>query len=597
MINVLLNSGARISVPENVTMEIERSSPFFSSNDEWVGERSTPITIPYTKNNALSLGYPFNFYTKRIKKIDDADLYDGTVYRQRGKLITESGLIDQNHLERSELRGYFVFALSNFYQTIKDKKLRSLSMGGKRSFNWTTNNPNDNSGGFWQYVHGTWDGAKDFLVAPIRNDDFDEPTVIDLPIGNDVVIPCDWMNRLGDDRKLNYNLNLFQDTLCPQIHIKYLIEQIFKEHGYTVEFDVGDEQWEKMFMVSLIPFNWVNYSVTNDWPAIAANPKPLIDVYLNEHLPDKTISDFIFHFGNRYGWRFLVNDNLKICRVKSKRNILKGTVKDWTKYMASSFETDSSEAEKVIAFKNEIDGGDSMPLTPEFEGKVKLGDYYSFIDLPAANGVNYGQYAYTFVENSYWIVSKDDNNQTYFWSFFGDNVFNYEPTNATDTISTTVSTLPVSRVIYLNISNTDYFGIFPVMKQRKLTDFGFRTLFYYGMVDDVLANGNAGGGEYPHLTCLHFAPGDVPDALWSNIYVHDFNNQKRGIIDYWFKDWVDILKQGETIKLMMNLPRQDLFAFEWDNIILLKNIPFLVKGIVEPVPYKNMVEVTLHRIG
>jgi hypothetical protein len=598
MIRVKTFNGVTLQPSPGSTMEVERNSPFFSTGDEWAGERSTPINFPYSKSNAKELGYPYHFYTKRIKRIVDADLYDGTMYRQRGKLITENSTIDQNHIHRSDIRGYFVFALSNFYQIIKDKKLRSLSLGGKRSFNWTTSDPDDASGGFWQYIHSTWDGTKDFLVAPVRNEEYGDPLIIGIPGGGTLTLANDWMNRLGDDGKLHYEFNKALDSVCPQIKVKYLLEKIFTEHGYTITYDVGDTQWESLFLNSLIPFKWTDVEETDDWPYVEFNPKAVIDVYLNEHLPDRTLSDFLVQLGNRYGWRFLINDETKVCKIKSVRNILNGTRKDWTAYCSSVFESDFSSGTRIFSFKNDIDSGDNLPVRGEFEDKVRLADVFSFNDLPTATGTLFNNIAYSHIENTFWIVAQDEGAETYSWEIFADNIFDFEPDGETDNISTTMSTLPVARTEYLTILGVDKYGIFPVMKQKAKLDFGYRVLFYQGIVPDQLADGTFSTGEYPHLSSLWRVPGPADDKVWSNVFVHDYTGGiKRGIIEYWFKDWIAIISEGEDIKVTMNLPRLELMNFQWDDIILIKNIPYLVKGIIEPFPYKNKVEATLRRIG
>lgn len=598
MIGIELENGKRLNVPERSTLEIERNSPFFSNNDEWAGERSTPITLRYTKENAQSLEHDYHFHSKRYKKVLDANLYDGTIFRQRGKLILEGSSINNNHSQRGEMRGYFVFALSNFYQIIKDKKLKSLILGGKRSYNWTTNNPNDASNGFWQWLHSTWAGNQEVVIAPIRNDSASEPLTISVPvIGTVITIATDWINKIGTDFKLDYNINLILNSICPQIRVKYIVDKIFEEHGYTVEYEVGDYQWEKLFLTSLIPFNWVNRVELPSWPFFTFQPKSTIDIYLAEHLPNKNITDFLVQLCNRYGWRLLIDDNRKVCRIKAVKTIRKGKRKDWSSYAAAESESDFKEGKKVFAFLNEVDSGDSLPIKGEFGDKTILPSVYRYQDLPTATGLIVNHVAYTYIENTYWIVQQNTDTQTYSWVPFSDNIFSFEPEGKTDTIETTMSTIPVARAVFQTVSGVDRYGIFPVMKQKFNLDFGFRTVFYHGVVPDELANGVTSTGSYPHLSSLWRIPGPADDDVWSNVFVQDYNDEKRGIIEYWFKDWINIISEGEDMKFVMRVPRKELMDFQWDDIILIRNIPFLVKSIIEPIPYQNKAEVTLRRIG
>lgn len=589
MIRLVTKNGITLEPVPGSSIEIERNNPFFSLGDEWAGETSTPLAFGWSKINEKELGHQSTVYTKRSKRIIDIDLYDGSNYRQRGKLITEGNTINQNQIHKSEIRGYFVFGLSNFFQIIKDKKLRALKLGGKRSFNWTSSDPTDASNGFWQYIHSTWDGTKDFLVAPIENETTGEPDAE----GNQ---PYRMNNVEAPDYKISYTYTSFFNNLYPQLKLKYVLEQIFAEHGYTVQYDVGDTQWESLFLISLIPFNWLQTVENPAWPYATNTPKSVIDVYLNEHLPDKTISDFLINIGNRYGWRFLINDTTKVCKVKAVRTIRAGKKRDWTKYAPATFESDSTVGDKVFGFKNEIDSGDSFPIRGDLKNKTILPPVYSFLDLPAATGLNYNKIIYSHVENVYWICMANDTTENYYWKVYADNIFDYEPDGETDAISTTVSTLPTLRRNYTVDGGTQKWGMFPVMKQPG-KDFGYRVLFYHGVVPDEIEDGTLSSGSYPHLSSLWRVPGDAPDKTWSNVYVHDYNDIKRGIINYWFKDWLEIISTGEDVKETLALPYNELKGFEWDDIILIRNIPYLVKSITEPMPYRDKVEATLRRIG
>lgn len=590
MIRLVNSNGVTLQPVPGSSAEIERNSPFFSLGDEWAGEISTPVNFPYSKENEKEFGNPSSFYTKRSKRTEPITLYDGSHYRQRGRLITESASINQNHIHNSELRGYFVFGLSNFFQIIKDKNLRQLSLGGLRRFNWTSDDPDDASGGFWQYIHSTWAGDKDFLVAPIENEEVGEPAA-------DGFYAFRTNNVEAPDYKISFSYTSFWNNLIPQLKLKYVLEQIFTEHGYTVTYDVNDTQWESLFLTSLIPFNWLDTTENPAWPFATNAPKAVIDVYLNEHLPDRTISDFLINLGNRYGWRFLINDETKVCRVKAVRTIRNGTKKDWTSYCAATLDSDYSGGEKVYGFKNEIDGGDTFPRRNELKNKTRLPDVYSFGDLPTASGLNYNQICYTHIDNVFWIVTANDTDEEYYWAAYSDNIFDYEPTGETDSISTTVSTMPTLRRQYTTDTGVQKWGYFPVMKQPG-KDFGFRLLFYHGVVPDELENGTFSDGSYPHLSSIWRVPGDAPDKVWSNVYVHDYGNDiKRGIIEYWFKDWLQIISSGEDLKIPMTVPRNELAQFEWDDILLIKNIPFLMKSFTEPMPYKGKIAATLRRIG
>lgn len=599
MINIVLDNGKRLQLPDGANIEIERSSPFFSTGLEWAGERSTTLTIPYSPSNAQALGYPFVYYTKRINKSTAAFLYDGAYVRQKGFIKTENAVLNKNHIAKSELSGFFLFSLSSFFQLIKDKKLRSLSLGGVRTFAHTTFEPYDNSNGFWQYIHGTWQGDKDFLVAPIRNEGIYESD--ETPV---------WLNQINFLGDIDGRKTLDNDTLVPQLRLKYILTQIFEEYGYKVSFDIGDVQWETLFLVSLIPFKWRRFeprAITIPNPPGNYPPgsvlryiewfiKDTIEVKLADHLPDRSIADFLINAGNYYGWRYLINDDEKTCIIKSFKQIKKGAKKDWTNFADANTESEFTKEAPVVSFITDVDSNDSKPVKADFDGLILLPAVVSFIDLPSAVAGIFANVCYTHVENSYWQVDYDG--ALYYWKFFSDNIFSYEPENSTESIQSSFSTLPIANVIYRqNIDfTTNYYGLFPIMKQLKNKDFGFRTLLYHGMIQETLANGSDGPEQYAHLSSLWRKPGDPLDAIWSNVFVHDYNEIKRGVINYWWKEWLSISENTEETKLFIRLPRHELINFKWDDIIIVNQIPHLVKTIVEPCPYKGQVLVTLKRI-
>lgn len=576
-----LVDGGFIELKPNTGAEIERVSPFFSDGTQWIGESSTPITVPYTEENARKLGFPFTFYTRRVKTQKEATLHDNGV-RGKGFFISESGRLNRNNIADSEINSYFVFGLSAFYQKIKDKKLRELDLGVEEWI-WSSYDRYDFDFGFWQRLHQTWDGSRNWLAAPIRNENW---------AGNEDPGSPDWMNKIKPaGNELDYDFNLLHNTLVPQLRVKWILEEIFKQSGYSITFQVGDDQWEKLFMISTIPFDWRDYDAGTE----TFNPKPNVVFTPAHHLPDRTMTDFLVQTGMKYGWRYLINDATRECRVVSYRNLRNGTKKDWTAYAGAVMEPQFSEEKAVFSYTNEIDSNDSYPVNPNFDGLKKLPDVMSFAVLPAPTVPLLGSYIYTYTENSFWRCELDGS--TPVWVFHGDNIFNLENENSTETIASNVSTLPMVNTIYRTQASVDYYGIFPAMKHPQKKDFGFRFLFYHGEVEDTLANGDPGGENYPHLSSLYNVPGAGADGAWSNVYRQNVNgDNEKGIASYWFEPWAKMREQNEAITWDIYLPRHELMNFSWDDTILIHNVPYIMRSYTEQLPYQDFIRAVLHRI-
>jgi hypothetical protein len=197
-------------------------------------------------------------------------------------------------------------------------------------------------------------------------------------------------------------------------------------------------------------------------------------------------------------------------------------------------------------------------------------------------------------------VSDDTN--LWEWQLFADNIYNEEPANATDTITTTISTVPVYWSLYRQVGSEKFYGYFPLVQQSKFKSFGYRTLFYYGLVADQKEDWSAGTAQYPLASPLHILP-DNTTYEWSNVYRHPKQGGgpyevDYGIIRYWWQSFLDFfLKPGETVQANIRLPLIDLVNFKWSDQVIIQNILYLVKSIIEPIPYTGFVQATLKRIN
>src|SRR5437764_32194 len=98
-------------------------------------------------------------------------LYEDNCHHEWSYLLHYYVKMNYNNIERTTLNGYVLFGISHFFQVIKDKKLRELSLGGIRRFNYTSSNPGDGTNGYWQHFHQTWsDATIPYVFQPVRND-------------------------------------------------------------------------------------------------------------------------------------------------------------------------------------------------------------------------------------------------------------------------------------------------------------------------------------------------------------------------------------------------------------------------------------------
>ncbi len=576
--------------------QVERRSPFFGLED-LADEYSLPLTLLYTPNNAKALGLPNHFYTRREKlRMSGVKLYDDVNFSYAGELIVQAASLNVNDITKSTITAYFLTGVSSFYGSIKGKKLKDLQLGGVRTFAWTNADPLSPNKGFWQHVHQTLAGTMEYSFAPIRNAKW---------AGNSEPGTPDWMNRLNEQGFLDAGNNF--NTLAPQVSLKYMLECAFEEAGWTLDSSAMEgTYWDTMFMPSFYAVTWQKITPIQVAPFFDFAPLPTISLDLRNHVPPNDfIANMILDLRKRYNWGFDFDAAARVCRLFPLRGLLFGGRKDWSRFMAADWGFDFSEDVKVFAFQNETDSADGMASAPDFS-KVQYGQpVFSFTALPAALEANSNQVVYCWKEAQYWQCRYSEDLRQYEWGFFGDGVYGHEPAGFNETIPTGISTLPVYRTLY-RTDGGNFYGLFPMCEQEgnwegkhgDVVAWSMRLLFHRGWVWEADPNGFKGQKRYPFLSSVASTiTQEEPDLPWSNVYKQEFNGVDFGIISYWWRGSLEYMSKGEIGKGVLFLPRTELQDFRWDDVILLRNIPFLVQRLTDVIPYNGQVQAEVRRIG
>ncbi|HEX8358277.1 MAG TPA: hypothetical protein VF610_12720, partial [Segetibacter sp.] len=461
MLGVKLN-GVFLDLKPRTSTEIDRKSPLFAIS-EYASEGTTePVVFRYSPKNALAFDLPFQYYSERRKKKYQVEYYSGNSFLYRCTLVIETGKLNLNNIQDTEISGVLLYSISDFFQNVKGKKLSDLQLGGVRTFAWTTNIPGDGSAGFWQHVHASWtDDDIPYVFQPIRNDAY-------YGKNGDV----DWMNKLNDNAQILYDLQAPQPSpLVPMIKLKYLITQIFEEAGFAIDFTgLNDEDWKKLLLVNLKRIDWWEPKPLTDADGntvIQRAPSSIIKIDLKKHVPqDKTVSDFILQLFFRYGWTPLFNSSTKKCRLVAVKEYENGRIKDWTKYTSPRIESAFNEDIKIFAFTNEIDSNDELPSAPDLTNANTSPGALAARNLPVPTSAQAGLVTFCYHDNQWWQVQLDETTNEYAWKLLGDNIYNDEPKDNNETIATTISTLPSYYTEYRKVDNIAYGGYFPAMSHE-----------------------------------------------------------------------------------------------------------------------------------
>lgn len=569
MLRISCNGGF-LDLAKDSGLELERTSPFFIDNI--LAEFTMPVTIKHTDNNVRLLGNIFFEYTPKGKLSYPVDVYDGMTFRYTGLLTINATTYNAAVRQLGDVQGFIQNGLSVFVNEVKNKKLRELSFGGLRRFNFTTWDATDGSNGYVQHFQNTWDYTYDYVVVPCRND-------------NDELYDG-WMNKVSADGKLEvyFFTRIF---LFPKL--SYVLDTMLKETGWLLDVSLLPSGWEKLILFS-------GYGHAMNMYSDAAL---YIDLNVaNLFSPEVTVPDFLTAICRRYGWAPLFNSQSRVCKLVPFRNATSEAVKDFTAYASPLVSDDYSEDKPVYGWKNNFTGNDSSVNSPSFSGLQQEDPVASKADLPAPEEKYDYSVIYCYRENQWFKVEFDDTTSTRQWVWYADNIYDKSTEDDTYTYETTCTTLPVYLSEFRSSGSDTWYGNFPYCKQSRNDKWGIRTLLFIGMVKELTSTGTEGTISYPLASCLGLNNLGARVISWSNIFSH-FNpddNIDYGIVQYWFKAFVTAVGNGVTSTRKFALPLHELVKLQFSDTILVRNIPYLISKITEPVPYKGFVEAELRRI-
>lgn len=568
-----------LDLAANQNAEMEKTSPLFLV-DNYIQEYSTPIAIVYSDKNARLLGNLFFELTVKTKQKFQVEIYSNGTYRGNGTLVVESAGMNRSFAGKSSLSGYVLTGLSNFFTQIKDKKLTDLVLGGVREFVHTTDDPLDGSNGYWQIFQDSYNFTQDFVVPPCKNNSFTEDDIT-------FAFTDGWMNKF-DGEKIKP-----QQNVVPWPKLEYVLKQIFLEHGWTLDTsDLDGTSWDRMILYSNYIVECCGFAVNTSTGEVGCTPRPTITMELNKAMPpDKLCSTFIFELCKRYFWFPLGNNSTRTCRLLALKNVGSGTVKDWTKYSAAASSSDFTQEQKVFAFKTTIEGDDNYSSSAPDVDQWQQGYTNSFRLLPEPDQFSNFLF-YSYLENKWYKTEYNSTAGTNSWVDYGDNIYDEDNDQATDTIETIVSTLPIVEAMFEN----GFRGFVPIVDQPKKTSWGIRTVLYHGMVKQINNLGQGIDFTYPYASSTHLPPTSKPALPWSNVWKHSNGLQDFGIIEYWGKRWINMIASTEVITRNLYLPLHELINYKWNDVILLHNIPYLIKSYIEPLNYKGFIQATLQKV-
>lgn len=599
MINIKIDNEYLDLYPDTV-IQRERNSPFFLSKsgggDSIPGETSYPFDVPPTDKNLRLLGHP-NVLAANRKREYDCLLYDNIAQISGGKLQLRNFDWNLNKNGIGKMQGVLLSNSSAFGKLIEGKLLKDLDLGGSRTFTADTNFY-PVSGGFFHHMVSTWsytdcdDG--DYVFFPVKN-------LAYLGLSDGYVNP---MATLFNSSYSTLGMWQYPNSYCPHIYMVYLIKQVFNEMGYTVSGEIlEDADFKKLCMISLYGVRWCDIDYTTDGEIDSLNPLSSVTIKVNEHVPPKwTIGKFLIELQKFLPIGFDICDRKRHCTIRTLgKPVSAAQKKDVTNTMTPDVSitlSDNKTAKTVIALTRNFGADEVSGNKVDIENT----DYFSGRDiaaLPLPIIAPEGAVYKVQNENSYY--TKVNINGILVETEMGDNTGDYKPPDFTETIECAIVPVGSKQVdlqYMLQNQDANYAAMYdiPYMEAEgnwngkpEQTDWGMHVCFYRGRTYP-LRNNNAKVAPYATHTNSKWVVGSGAEEIeQEGSWCLGFENGSFGMVEIWWREWLKILSEQETIKgtLLLTLPQY--LQLSWGDELLIENTSYVLKRIDEVLPFAGKV--------
>lgn len=585
MLKIEVNGG-ELDLPPGTVMELERESPLLQFNEQIKGGYSLPVTL---KNNAInsSLMQYSGQLQKRIPRTGfDARLFDGQLFSMKGKLKIEKNNHNQNRGSKTEISVFLVTDVADFYQDIKDKKLRQINVGGARTFSGV-GSPWYNSafGVHVENVAKGMGGTYDYAFFPVMNTSWgDDPgaDIADADVMNKVFQTESGM-RIGP-------------LLVPFPYLKYVLLQAVDYAGWSITGDILDDaDFATIVMINFKAIDWAKYRNTGG-STYELDHYSSISFNLQDHLPDISIAEFLIALKNRFGWWYDFDFRTKTITISQISTVLAQTPKDFTAISSPIIPKTVFQDGKIFSLKNNfvVNSNTGIDLS-----KV---DYQGAVDdlaaLPtAASGVN-GHVYLVEEENNYYICNQNESNPSVWqWDILAANIYDYVPDGATEEIVTMATTLEM-------VKYSDYMDFIPRIDApgswtgiNGENSWGIHLAFNVGFGDRKLGASGGFSYKYPQAITHCYSTLGTQVKQWSLAFKGQLNNGTQvGLYDLQWKAFLDRFNDTEEVTITCYPSLKDYMVLKLTDIIVVCGVKLLIKTIKQTIPYRGKIDLVCWRI-
>jgi hypothetical protein len=571
-------------------LEMEQENPFLQFSNDMLGEYSLPIEVQATPKNMRLLGYPGTMEVRISNAGIDAVVYNNGIPELRGKIKIEKPTIDMNNMANGRISLYFLAGASSFWQDIKDARMRSIDLGGTRTFDW--DGYTFSGTGFWNHVDlvmhatpGYGTSGYDYAFFPVKNTNW-----------GGTAYDSDLMNRTehigGGIFHASTNItNSFvrANRLCPFPYLIYIMQKACEHVGWTITGDIfEDEDFLKVVMLSYREIDWAyEKKVSGDWEVI---PKDTIEFDLADHLPDITISKFLIALKNRFGWRYEFDRLSKVIRIKELVDLGTIAAKDYTSKSNPRVAKQISQQTKVYALKNSF-ANELGAGAPDFSALTLVGGVDELTDLPAAAEALLHQVYLVRAENNYYICRQNEA-EAYYWELYTWNIYDYEPEGSNEEITTEATTVGVEAYdAYLDlIPRADNAGA--ANRPNEDGTWGIDLCFNHGVKNNKAAE------PYPYGSSHIYDSNFNQVAEWALTFECETAGGAAdvGLYQRAWSRLLALLSSNEEADLILYLSRTEQMQLTFEDTLNIRNTRHFIKTMKPTIPYTSKIELRVVRI-
>jgi hypothetical protein len=575
-----------LDLPPDTSMELIEENPFLQfAEDTTIGNYSLPVEFILNEKNTRLTRYAGVIQ----KKIDltgiEARLYGNGIQHSRGRLKIEKVPHNLNSIDRGRISAYYLTGNSDFYQDIKDKNMRSIEVGGDRTFAWddfATSGP-----GFWGHLNTVMHAAVnayDYAFFPVMNND--------------------WITRPGDVNVMNYvridgsDFTPQSSKIVPFPYLHYVLKKAVSTYGWTIDGDVfSDSNFMKITLINFRSIDWAYY--TKESSIWGARPRASITFNIQDHLPDMSIANFLTALKNRFGWWYDINTISKKITIRSLKALIASAIKEMTKYSSPLILKSVNQERKIYSLKNifatSLSNGTFSLANVKFQGNIN-----HKADLPAPAEALYSHCYLVVEENNYFVCYQNEDSGAWEWRFFAYNIYDYIPEGATEEVTTEATTVGVE--IYEpndNIFADTGADLIPRIDNQgewpgagsDVSSWGIHLCFYHGVKNSRT------GKPYPYGSSHIYDSNFNQVADWSLTFeCKKSDGSDVGLYEIAWKDFLRIVSNLEEFTCTLYLPYHEALKLKFSDRIIIENVMMFVRQIKRILPYKGQLQIEAVRI-